>query len=72
MYEIEKNIPIPSNGPRRPKQELRLALEQMEVGDSIVVPSHEVRRKAYGSAKGANIGIRSRVEGDHIRIWRIK
>ena len=32
--KIEKNVPVPKRGARRPKGEFRLALESMEVGDS--------------------------------------
>ena len=41
MFEIEKGIPIP-RGKGRAKGQLRLAVEQMEVGDSIVVPKKNI------------------------------
>ena len=53
MFEIEKNVPIPKRGSDK-KGELRLTIEKMEVGDSIVVPDF-LRQVTYAAAKAAKV-----------------
>ena len=78
MFKIEKGIPLPENGVAK-KGELRLTLEKMEVGDSIIVPN-KYRQHAYAAARAANIKISIRItksvgqvtngETQDMRIWR--
>jgi hypothetical protein len=73
MFEIEKNIPIPKKGADK-KGELRLTLEKMEVGDSIIVPN-KYRQHTYAAARAANIKISIRTinsETREMRVWRTK
>lgn len=71
MYYIEKNIPLPTVS-KKPKGPLRLAMEKMEVGDSILIESNK-QASSYITAKGAGIKIKTIFEGDRChRIWRIK
>jgi hypothetical protein len=37
MFKIEKGVPLPTGGRGRKKGDLRVAMESMEVGDSLVV-----------------------------------
>lgn len=73
--KIEKNIPIPpriySKG--RPKCELRIAMETMEIGDSVVIT--KIKRQQVGSLAKImpNRKFTTRaVELDQVRVWRIK
>ena len=72
--KIEKNIPIPRiiyKG--RPKCELRIAMETMEIGDSVVV-NRKLRQQVGSLAKvlpDRKFTTRT-IEVDEIRIWRIK
>ena len=71
MFAIEKNIPIPERGADK-KGELRLTLEKMEVGDSIVVPNF-LRNAAYSAAEKAKIKVAMQtinVETRDARVWR--
>ena len=71
VFEIEKGIPIPENGVER-KGEIRLTLEKMEVGDSIIVPN-KYRQHAYAAAKASNMKISIRTinsETREMRVWR--
>ena len=71
MYHIEKNIPI-STVIKKPKGPLRLALEKMEIGDSILIESSK-RGCSYMAAKGAGIKIKTiSEENDCHRLWRVK
>lgn len=73
MFEIEKGIPLPENGVDK-KGKLRLTLEKMEVGDSIIVPNR-YRQHAYAAARAANVKISVRItnrETQDLRVWRIK
>jgi hypothetical protein len=71
MFAVEKNIPIPKRGADK-KGELRLTLENMEVGDSIVVPN-SLRNAAHSAAKKAKIKVAMRTinsETRDARVWR--
>lgn len=72
MYFIEKNIPISDVGITKPKGPLRLTIEKMEVGDSILVDSSK-RGNAFATAQAAGVKIKTRIEDvDYVRIWRAK
>jgi len=72
MYYIEKNIPLPSCNVTKPRGPLRLTLEKMEIGDSILINSSK-RATAYATAKDAGIKIKTTIqEDDYLRIWRVK
>ena len=73
MFEIEKNVPIPKRGADK-KGELRLIIEKMEIGDSIVVPNY-MRQMAWQSAKAVGIKIVTKTinkEKLEMRLWRTK
>ena len=71
MYYIEKNIPLATVS-KKPKGPLRLAMEKMEVGDSILIESSK-QASSYMAAKGAGIKIKTVFEGDDChRMWRVK
>lgn len=73
QYAVEKNVPIPySRHTGRPKGRLRLAIESMDVGDSLRVDD---------ASRGRLIGIGNilkpkkfvtRADGDAFRIWRVQ
>lgn len=74
----EKGVPIPKRGNER------YAFKSMEVGDSFLIPrpehidlrTHRARVAALGSGwKRALAGaydFQTKIEGDAVRIWRIK
>ena len=79
MFTIEKNIPIPEGSTRgADKGKLRLTMEQMEIGDSIVVTGKH-RQHYHAIAKKIGIGYKSKTiiksqdnkERDQIRLWRV-
>lgn len=79
MYTIEKNIPIPEGSTRGgDKGKLRLTMERMEVGDSIVVRGLH-RQHYHAIAKKIGIGYKSKTimksqhgkEQDQVRLWRV-
>jgi len=74
-HKIEKGIPIPNKSGRgRFKGELRLTMEQMEVGDSIVIDDKH-RQQIHQCAKAIGIGYTSRTiskEEKRVRVWRTK
>jgi len=75
MFTIEKNIPIPQDSGRgRDKSLLRLTVEKMEVGDSIVVKD-VYRQQLHTMSKTLGIGYKTRTickESSKIRFWRTK
>ena len=74
-YIIESNIPVPEGtGKGGGKGELRLTLEKMKTGQSIVVESRLLRISAQSMAKQCNIKIKTRrVEDTNTyRVWRIE
>ena len=74
-HKIEKGIPIPAKeGRGRHKGELRLTMEQMEVGDSIVIEDKH-RQQVHQVANAIGIGYTSRTiskEPKRVRVWRTK
>ena len=73
MFEIEKNIPIPCGvGKGRAKGALRLSMEQMDVGDSIVV-SAKTRQGIHQIANTIGIKYTTRTickKEKTVRVWR--
>jgi hypothetical protein len=72
QYQIEKGVTMPElKVLRRGKKPLRIALEQMEIGDSIAIDRDHVHR-AHASAKqaGIKIAVRSMDDGT-TRVWRV-
>ena len=71
MFKIEKNVPIPERGADK-KGELRLTLEKMEVGDSIVIPD-SLRQVTYAAARATKIKISIKTINPvtrETRVWR--
>ncbi len=79
--KIDKNIHIPTKK-RMNSKKLYLTFENMEVGDSFVIPiigekESLVRSRLYATArnfklyKGVNWTFTTRVIDNKIRIWRI-
>ena len=75
MFEIEKISPIPQDSGRgRDKSMLRLTVEKMEVGDSIVVKD-VYRQQLHTMSKSLGIGYTTRTickGSGKIRFWRTK
>jgi len=75
MFEIEKGIPIPDGeGRGREKSPLRLAVEKMEVGDSVLV-SNMHRQQLHAMSKRLGIKYKTRTickESNTVRFWRTK
>ena len=71
-YTIEKNIPIPNaNGRGREKSELRLTVEQMEIGDSIAISTKE-RKQIHNMTRSVGIAYRCKAIGaNQYRVWRV-
>ena len=72
QYQIEKGIEMPALKPlRRSKTPLRLAFEQMEIGDSVAIEPDHITR-AHAGAKNAGIKISARRLPDGTaRVWRV-
>lgn len=75
MIQIQKDVPLTEKR-KREKQELRIAIEQMQVGDSILVPAKNLTNNGtftsssqIGKAIGIQLTQRKTAEGT--RIWRI-
>jgi hypothetical protein len=68
-YEVivEKNVPVP---PKKPSK--WSGTEDMEIGDSVLVPSHvdSISLQSYCRRKGVRCTSR-KVEGGY-RVWRIE
>ena len=72
-YLIEKNIPIPTKPSKagRKKGALRIALEAMEIGDSIVVDSTKLT-VTRSTMYQLNLKARTREASDTTtRVWRV-
>lgn len=73
---IEKNIPIPgySTGTGRSKSQLRLVMEAMEIGDSLLSP--KTMRQTQGIISGlrreTSLRFAARTIDGQVRVWRIK
>lgn len=79
MFAIDKNVPIPEGSTRGgDKGKLRLTMEHMEVGDSIVITGKH-RQQYHIIAKKIGIGYKSKTiikskdgkEYDQVRLWRV-
>ena len=78
-YKIEKNIPLPEQDGRRerPKTDLRLTMEQMEVGDSILLYDWQNERTKVDRICGS-IGFAyttrkiDPINYNRVRMWRTK
>jgi hypothetical protein len=72
QYQIEKGIPMPEfKVTRRPKTPFRLALEQLEIGDSIAIePDHGSRAHASARHAGIKVSVRKLPDGA-ARVWRV-
>jgi hypothetical protein len=70
-YRIEKNVPLPESRGKA-KSELRVVMESMEVGDSIVIPRTEIGRAegVMNTVRAAGKRFATRVINEGIRIWR--
>jgi hypothetical protein len=70
-YTIDKNIPMPNaNGRGREKSELRLTVELMEIGDSIVINTRE-RKTIHNMTRSVGIAYRCKAIGSNqYRVWR--
>ncbi len=67
--KIEKNIPLPEKGDINAKWHF---IEEMQSGDSFVMPSRKLANNAYGAAKMRGIQLMSRKQADGtIRMWRV-
>lgn len=68
---IEDNIPLPR---RTVGRKTKYPLDQLEVGQSFVVPAKSPRRMAsYAYTRGKKIGRRFAVRnvGSGVRVWRV-
>lgn len=72
--KIDRHIPIPAE-PVKPKKD-RIPVENMEIGDSVLI-SGMTRRAAMATVRGTALSaalpfnFKSAVDGDGIRVWRI-
>lgn len=70
-YKIEKNVPLPDGYPGRQKY----PFDQMEIGDSILVPGPvgiRVSNAAYQWGKANKRKFRGKMTSEGMRIWRIE
>ena len=73
-YIIESNVPVVVGYMRRPKSELRLAIEALEVGQSFAFDASEIRRVQQLRANVRSLD-RSKsfvVNSQMRRIWRVE
>lgn len=72
MINIDKNIPVPEG--RKKGRRVAYPFEQMEVGDSFVIPDGErekCRMAAYAWGKRRNLRFVVRLDDDgDVRCWR--
>jgi hypothetical protein len=73
---IEKNVPMPKSegGRGRDKSPLRLAMEVMEVGDSLISPKTYMQTQGIisGFRKRGERNFASRTVNGQLRVWRTK
>jgi hypothetical protein len=71
---IEKNVPMPERLGGKKKTALRLAMEAMEVGDSLISPKTLTQTHGVisGFRKRGERNFASRTIDGQVRIWRIK
>lgn len=77
MFEIEDGVPVPPKGNIRPASPLRLVLQALRPGQSILVPA--VGRPGMGAVSKmawrvlGTGGYRcDRHDEQHVRIWRLQ
>ena len=66
MYNIEKNV----EQPKTARGELPRTIREMQEGDSILIDKNK-RIYTYLCAKNAGIKVKTALEGDKFRVWRI-
>jgi hypothetical protein len=73
---IEKNVPMPKldDARGRGKSPLRLAMEVMEVGDSLISPKSKIQTQAIisGFRKRGDRSFATRAIDGQVRVWRTK
>ena len=74
LYKIEKNIPVPDKKKRVRQSSTREIVDQMNVGDSVLLPSeaaaHKIRCYMYNHKLKACV--RKQEDGKAWRLWRIE
>jgi len=71
LYKLEKNVPMPERHAEQ-KGDMRLLIEQMDVGDSFVCPKAQ-RVSVHQIAKALQIKLTTRTvnrETQDMRVWR--
>ena len=74
-YQIEDGIPIPKSGSGRPASAYGAALQALEVGQSFLIPSHDLEKNTANSVytlakrRGYRITVRQLNVG--LRVWRV-
>ena len=66
---IEKNIPIPRKQVKKAKWVL--LVDQMDVGDSVLVDNKRERSALNNAMVAKGYKATQRIEGDKLRVWRI-
>lgn len=70
-YQIERNIPLPKGNFTRSGKDVNKALRELEIGDSVLLPSEDKKFSFHAYAVWAKIKITQRRESDtHVRVWR--
>lgn len=70
QINVEKNIPIPTNKHYKFGY-IKDALCKMDIGDSFLVSKETDRSAIAIIAKRAGLKVKSKRDGDNIRIWKI-
>lgn len=65
MVRVEKKVPLPPGRTLYPWKDLK-------VGDSFFVENPHARPNLYHAAKHHKIKIRVAIDGDGLRVWRVK
>jgi len=71
LYKLEKNVPMPERHIEK-KRDMRLLIEQMDVGDSFVCPKAQ-RVAVHQISKATGIKLTTRTinrETQDMRVWR--
>ena len=69
---IDKNVPIPGTAAAGKHKEIIAALQEMEVGDSFIIPEEFNPKSIHQYALYANVKIKTRTtENGLLRVWRI-
>ena len=71
-FQITSGVPMPKKS-TKPKGELRLAIEALQVGDSFKICDRKNYLQVYSAAKSVGIEIAVRSVGENQwRVWRIE